>query len=93
MLGWTQDELATRSGVSKRTIAALEIEWTVPKRNTVDLLVHALEAAGIEFRRAKDYAPGVFLRAAKPCPVDAAPSPLGADPTISISDREDLPTP
>ncbi|MHC2109123.1 helix-turn-helix transcriptional regulator [Methylobacterium sp. CM6246] len=61
MLGWTQEELAARSGISKRSILSLEIEETIPKEETKTRVVRSLEAAGIEFRRTSDYRPSVAL--------------------------------
>ena len=52
MLGWTQNDLAARSGVAKRSIASLELEASIPKPETVARLVATLAAGGIEFRNA-----------------------------------------
>ncbi len=50
MLGWTQKELAVRSGVAKRSIAGLELGTSIPKPETLERLVATLSAGGIEFR-------------------------------------------
>jgi transcriptional regulator with XRE-family HTH domain len=50
MLGWTQKDLAARSGVAKRSIAGLELGTSIPKPETLERLVATLSAAGIEFR-------------------------------------------
>jgi transcriptional regulator with XRE-family HTH domain len=52
LLGWSQDDLAERSGISKPTIGRLESQdsKTVGGRaETAAALVAALEKAGIEF--------------------------------------------
>jgi predicted ATPase/DNA-binding XRE family transcriptional regulator len=44
--GWTQEELAERSGLSVRTIRNLELGWVqTPRRSSVDLLADALGVA------------------------------------------------
>jgi transcriptional regulator with XRE-family HTH domain len=51
LLGWSQQELANSSGVSKPTIARLELE-TGPRggyESTQFKLVAAFESAGVEF--------------------------------------------
>lgn len=52
MLGWTQNDLAARSGVAKRSIAGLELEASIPRPETMARLVATLAAGGIEFRNA-----------------------------------------
>jgi transcriptional regulator with XRE-family HTH domain len=52
LLGWSQDDLAERSGVSKPTIGRLESqdsETVGGRQETSDALVAALEKAGVEF--------------------------------------------
>ena len=61
MLSWTQDDLAARSGVAKRSIAGLELAITVAKSETVLRLVEALSAAGIEFTKQETNRYGVLL--------------------------------
>jgi len=66
MIGWSQDQLAERSGVSKPTIARLELgRQDSPIRgyaSTARKLVSALEAAGVEFIAENGGGPGVRLR-------------------------------
>jgi transcriptional regulator with XRE-family HTH domain len=66
MVGWSQDQLADRSGVSKPTIARLEL---APQdsaiggyASTSEKLVSALEAAGVIFIAENGDGPGVRLR-------------------------------
>ncbi|MGE8131508.1 helix-turn-helix transcriptional regulator [Methylobacterium sp. NPDC080182] len=49
MLGWTQNDLAVRSGVAKRSIAGLELETSRPKLETIRRIVATLSGGGIEF--------------------------------------------
>lgn len=62
MLGWTQSDLAARSGVAKRSIAGLELEDIVPKPETLERIVSALLASGIEFQNTDADLAGVVLR-------------------------------
>lgn len=78
MLAWTQDDLAVRSGVSRRSIAAIEMEVAVPKTETLARLVHSFEQAGIEFRRTRDWAPAVALRSVLQKP------PQELDPIVDV---------
>jgi transcriptional regulator with XRE-family HTH domain len=48
-LGITQDELASLSGVAKRTIARFEKDLSVPYERTLRDLQSCLEEKGIEF--------------------------------------------
>ena len=48
-LGWSQDELALKSGVSKHSIARYERGLSVPYDDTLAKLKNTLEAAGISF--------------------------------------------
>jgi transcriptional regulator with XRE-family HTH domain len=59
LIGWSQDQLASASKVAKATIANFELCKRVPYDRTLDDLVAALEAAGIEFTNGKG--PGVRL--------------------------------
>ena len=60
LLGWTQEELAERTGVQQRTIARFETDAAVPRTSTTTPLVDAFSSAGIAFLYAKD-AEGVVL--------------------------------
>ncbi len=62
MLGWTQDELAARSGVAKRSIAGFELELDTLKPETLQRIVTSLSQNGIRFRNASDDAVTVTLR-------------------------------
>ncbi|MEH2480972.1 transcriptional regulator with XRE-family HTH domain [Nitrobacteraceae bacterium AZCC 2146] len=48
-LGWSQDKLALRSGVSKHSIARYEQGRSIAYDGTLAKLKSALEAAGIRF--------------------------------------------
>lgn len=62
LMGWTQQELADKSGVPLRTIARLELGEGSPQRRTVAAIRSALEAAGVEFIPENGGGPGVRLR-------------------------------
>lgn len=49
LLDWTQDDLALRAGLSKFSVANLEVSRTTPQKATLDKIIKALELAGIEF--------------------------------------------
>lgn len=49
LLGISQDELAAKSGIPKRTIVRFELEEGVPRQSTADAISDALEDAGIRF--------------------------------------------
>lgn len=48
-LGWSQDELAIKAGVSKHSIARYEQGRSIAWDGTLNKLKSALEAAGIRF--------------------------------------------
>ncbi len=50
LLGWTQEELGTRAGVTVRTVLAFERGENRPQAATLAKLVACLEGAGITFR-------------------------------------------
>ena len=62
LAGWSQQELAAKSGVPLRTIARLEIGEGTPQRRTLSAIRTALEAAGVEFITENGGGPGVRLR-------------------------------
>jgi transcriptional regulator with XRE-family HTH domain len=49
LLNWSQSDLVERSGVSKKTIADFERGTTTPYGRTIQAMVSAFEAAGLEF--------------------------------------------
>ncbi len=61
LLGWSQDDLAKASGVSKPTIARLETaEHLGGYAGTREKIVYALETAGVVFTNGGE--PGVKLK-------------------------------
>ncbi len=64
LLAWSQDDLASRSGVSKPTIARLETaDGDIGGyAGTRDKIIAALEAAGVEFIPENGGGAGVRLR-------------------------------
>jgi transcriptional regulator with XRE-family HTH domain len=58
----SQEDLATRSAVAKRTIAAFESDGRQPYTRTVAAIRAALEAAGVEFIAENGGGPGVRLK-------------------------------
>jgi transcriptional regulator with XRE-family HTH domain len=49
LLGWSQQELATRADVARKTIADFELSQVTPHPRTLRDVVATLEAAGVEF--------------------------------------------
>jgi predicted transcriptional regulator len=64
LLGWSQDDLAERSGVSIPTIKRLEaLEGDLGGRqDTVDRIIGALDAGGVIFIDENGEGPGVRLK-------------------------------
>lgn len=64
LLGWSQDDLARASGMSKPTVARLETgEGDLGGyAGTREKILAALEAAGVEFIAENGGGPGVRLR-------------------------------
>lgn len=64
LLGWSQNDLADRSGVSRPTIKRLEADdgELGGRATTADSLRFALETAGIEFIAENGGGPGVRLK-------------------------------
>ncbi len=60
-LGWNQDFLAKKAGVSKTTLNRFEQGKSVPYSETSDLLRKTLEAAGIRFLFRKMIATGIEI--------------------------------
>ena len=65
-VGWSAEQLATQSGVARRTIVSIERENGVPTANASTLvkIQTALEAAGIEFIGTPLDGPGIRIRLA-----------------------------
>ncbi len=68
LLAWSQDDLASRSGVSKPTIARLETAdgEIGGYAGTRDKIIAALETAGVEFIPENGGGAGVRLRKSEP---------------------------
>jgi transcriptional regulator with XRE-family HTH domain len=49
LLGWSQQDLATRAQVARKTVAGFELSQVTPHRRTLRDVVTALEAAGVGF--------------------------------------------
>jgi predicted transcriptional regulator len=60
MLGLTQTDLATKAGISKTALIAIETATSDPKASTLAAIQKALESAGAEFTNGDQ--PGVRLR-------------------------------
>lgn len=50
ILGWSQQDLAQRTGISATSIGAIENNQTTPRENTLTTIRKAFESGGIEFR-------------------------------------------
>ena len=64
LLGWSQSDLAEKSGVSEPTVARLEsVDGELGGRElTIEKIRAAIEAAGVTFIEADGGGPGVRLR-------------------------------
>jgi transcriptional regulator with XRE-family HTH domain len=60
LLAWSQEELVRHSKITKKTIADFERGATTPRAQTLDQILAAFEAAGIEFLNGNQ--PGVRLK-------------------------------
>ena len=49
MLGWSRDDLASRSGVGRQTLADFETDKRQPYDRTLADVVRTLEGAGVAF--------------------------------------------
>lgn len=61
LIDWTREDLARASGLTVRTLARIESSQSAPRETTLQALVSALEAAGIEFIPENGGGPGVRL--------------------------------
>jgi predicted transcriptional regulator len=62
LLGWNQQDLAAKAGVSQLTVHQLEAGSTRPRRATLDVVRRAFEEAGVDFIDGNGGGPGVRLR-------------------------------
>ncbi len=62
MLAMSQSDLASTTGVAKRTIASFEMGQSSPYSRTIDALRAALESAGVEFISENGGGAGIRLR-------------------------------
>ena len=60
LLNWSQEDLVRHSTITKKTIADFERGATTPRPQTLDQILAAFEAAGIEFLNGNR--PGVRIR-------------------------------
>lgn len=58
LLGWTQNDLARKAGLSLRALSSIESALTTPRSDTQSYLQQALEEGGVEFLEGQ----GVRLR-------------------------------
>ncbi len=61
-LGWTQEVLANKAGVSKRAVVRAESDSSVSQANTSARIRSALEAEGIRFDFEKMVGVGIGMR-------------------------------
>jgi transcriptional regulator with XRE-family HTH domain len=63
-LGWTVERFAEETGVTRQTIAKIELSRSFEglRRSTLKKLSTSLEAQGIEFITAPDGSPGIVIR-------------------------------
>ena len=61
VLGWGQDELATRARVAKGTIVAFEREARLPHDRTIVDIQRSIEEAGIKFEFSDGKVVGMYL--------------------------------
>jgi len=62
LIGWTQRDLAAKSGVSLPTIRRIEAAGEGGRESTYQAIRAALEAAGVDFIAQNGRGPGVRLR-------------------------------
>jgi transcriptional regulator with XRE-family HTH domain len=62
LIGWSQDQLAAASNVAKATIANFELGKRSPYDRTLDDLIAAFEAAGVQFIAENGEGLGVRLK-------------------------------
>lgn len=62
MLGWSQEQLAEASNLTRQTIAAFENETRIPGPNNLLAIRFALEQGGVVFIEKNGGGPGVRLK-------------------------------
>ena len=64
-VGWSAEQLAKAAGIVRRTVVAIEGAQGVPSSNaqTLQKIISALEAAGIEFVGTPNDGPGIRIHA------------------------------
>ena len=62
LIGWSQEQLASASKVAKATIANFELGKRSPYDRTLDDLIAAFEAAGVQFIAENGEGLGVRLK-------------------------------
>ena len=62
MLGWSQEQLAEASNLTRQTIAAFENETRIPGPNNLLAIRVALEHGGVVFIEQNGGGPGVRLK-------------------------------
>jgi len=62
LLGWSQQDLAAKAGISQLTVHQLEAGSTQPRRATLDVVRRAFEHAGVDFIDENGGGAGVRLR-------------------------------
>ena len=64
LLGWSQSDLESESGVARKTLADFEAGKRSPYQRTLNEIRAALENGGVEFIDSNGGGPGVRLKAA-----------------------------
>jgi transcriptional regulator with XRE-family HTH domain len=80
LIGWSQQELARQAGVGVVTVHQLETGVSRPRRATLVVIRHALEAAGVEFTNGDQ--PGVRLT--KAAAARSAEAPSASDQAVAV---------
>ena len=62
LIGWSQQELASKAGVGIMTVHQLEKDGSQSRRATLEVVQRALESAGVEFIEENGGGAGVRLR-------------------------------
>ena len=80
LLGWSQQDLASRAQVSRKTVAEFELKQVHPHSRTLRDIAAALESAGVEFLGAEENVSmgGVRLKWRRPPDGGAETSPAVA---------------